>query len=63
MGRFAGHRPDWKKAIVTLQKGHKIDLDQIKERFGDDGPSTARSKQAGECYEKVGENYREITHH
>ena len=26
MGRFAGRRPDWKKAIVTLQPGHKIDL-------------------------------------
>ena len=25
MGRFAGRRPDWKKAIVTLEKGHKID--------------------------------------
>ena len=26
MGRFAGRRPDWKKAVVTLQPGHKIDL-------------------------------------
>jgi large subunit ribosomal protein L23 len=26
MGRFAGRRPDWKKAIVTLQPGHKIEL-------------------------------------
>lgn len=26
MGRFAGHRPDWKKAIVTLQTDDKIDL-------------------------------------
>jgi large subunit ribosomal protein L23 len=26
MGRHAGRRADWKKAIVTLQPGHKIDL-------------------------------------
>jgi large subunit ribosomal protein L23 len=26
MGRFAGRRSDWKKAVVTLQPGHKIDL-------------------------------------
>jgi large subunit ribosomal protein L23 len=26
MGRFAGRRPDWKKAIVTLAPGHKIEL-------------------------------------
>ena len=25
-GRFAGHRPDWKKALVTLKKGHTIEL-------------------------------------
>ncbi len=25
-GRFAGHRPDWKKALVTLQKGQTIEL-------------------------------------
>ncbi|MBD3224075.1 MAG: 50S ribosomal protein L23 [Caldithrix sp.] len=25
-GRFEGRRPDWKKAIVTLEKGHEIDL-------------------------------------
>lgn len=25
-GRFAGHRPDWKKALVTLQKGNAIEL-------------------------------------
>ena len=25
-GRFAGHRPDWKKALVTLAKGHAIEL-------------------------------------
>ena len=31
--------------------------------FGDDGPSTTRPKQAGECYEKVDEYYGEITHH
>ena len=26
MGRFFGKRPDWKKAIVTLREGDKIDL-------------------------------------
>jgi large subunit ribosomal protein L23 len=26
MGRTAGQRPDWKKAIVTLKKGEKIDV-------------------------------------
>jgi large subunit ribosomal protein L23 len=26
MGRFAGRRSDWKKAVVTLAPGHKIDL-------------------------------------
>ncbi|HEX2440978.1 MAG TPA: 50S ribosomal protein L23 [Methylomirabilota bacterium] len=26
MGRFQGRRADWKKAIVTLAPGHKIDL-------------------------------------
>jgi large subunit ribosomal protein L23 len=26
MGRYAGHRPDWKKAVVTLQKGGSIEL-------------------------------------
>ncbi|MDX1623751.1 MAG: 50S ribosomal protein L23 [Gemmatimonadota bacterium] len=26
MGRFAGRRPDWKKAIVTLEEGDVIDL-------------------------------------
>ena len=26
MGRFAGRRADWKKAVVTLAPGHKIDL-------------------------------------
>ena len=25
-GRFAGHRPDWKKALVTLSKGQSIEL-------------------------------------
>ena len=25
MGRFAGRRPDWKKAVVTVAKGQKID--------------------------------------
>jgi len=33
------------------------------EQFGDNGPSTTGSKQAGDCYEKVDENYCEITHH
>ena len=26
VGRSAGHRPDWKKAIVTLKKGETIEL-------------------------------------
>jgi large subunit ribosomal protein L23 len=26
MGRHQGRRSDWKKAIVTLAKGHKIEL-------------------------------------
>lgn len=26
MGKYQGRRPDWKKAIVTLAPGHKIDL-------------------------------------
>jgi len=26
VGRAAGHRPDWKKAIVTLKKGQTIEL-------------------------------------
>ncbi|MBI4697902.1 MAG: 50S ribosomal protein L23 [Nitrospirae bacterium] len=26
MGRYEGKRPDWKKAIVTLKKGEKLDL-------------------------------------
>ena len=26
MGRFQGRRRDWKKALVTLAPGHKIDL-------------------------------------
>ena len=26
MGKHQGRRADWKKAIVTLQPGHKIDL-------------------------------------
>lgn len=25
MGRFAGRRPDWKKAMVTLKKGETIE--------------------------------------
>lgn len=26
MGRYSGHRPDWKKAIVTLRDGEAIEL-------------------------------------
>lgn len=26
MGRYAGHRPDWKKAVVTLRDGEAIEL-------------------------------------
>ena len=26
MGRFMGKRPNWKKAIVTLKAGDKIEL-------------------------------------
>jgi large subunit ribosomal protein L23 len=26
MGAFEGKRPDWKKAVVTLEKGQSIDL-------------------------------------
>jgi large subunit ribosomal protein L23 len=26
LGRFSGKRPNWKKAVVTLEKGHTIDL-------------------------------------
>jgi large subunit ribosomal protein L23 len=26
MGRHQGRRPDWKKAVVELQPGHKIEL-------------------------------------
>src|ERR687884_271730 len=26
MGRFAGKRPDWKKAIVTLKAGEKLEM-------------------------------------
>jgi large subunit ribosomal protein L23 len=26
MGRFEGRRPGWKKAVVKLQPGHKIEL-------------------------------------
>jgi len=26
MGRFQGRRPSWKKAVVTLAPGHKIEL-------------------------------------
>lgn len=25
-GRFEGRRPDWKKAVVTLKKGEKLDF-------------------------------------
>jgi large subunit ribosomal protein L23 len=26
LGRFAGQRPDWKKAIVTLKPGEKLEM-------------------------------------
>ena len=26
MGAYSGHRPDWKKAIVCLQKGQEIKM-------------------------------------
>jgi large subunit ribosomal protein L23 len=26
LGRFSGRRPDWKKAIVTLKEGEKLEL-------------------------------------
>lgn len=26
LGRFAGRRPNWKKAVVTLAAGHSIDF-------------------------------------
>lgn len=26
LGRFAGRKPDWKKAIVTLKPGEKLDI-------------------------------------
>ncbi|MEK6681822.1 MAG: 50S ribosomal protein L23 [Nitrospirota bacterium] len=26
LGKFTGKRPDWKKAVVTLKKGEKLDL-------------------------------------
>ncbi|MBI4402118.1 MAG: 50S ribosomal protein L23 [Nitrospirae bacterium] len=26
LGRFAGKRPDWKKAIVTLKAGEKLEM-------------------------------------
>jgi large subunit ribosomal protein L23 len=26
LGRFAGRRPNWKKAIVTLKEGEKLEL-------------------------------------
>ena len=25
-GRFYGRRPEWKKAVVTLESGHKLEL-------------------------------------
>ena len=30
IGRHSGRRPNWKKAIVTLQKGQKIELFEVK---------------------------------
>ena len=29
MGRFEGRRPDWKKAVVTLAPGHKMNVAEI----------------------------------
>ncbi len=29
MGRYEGYQPDWKKAIVTLAPGQKIDFDKL----------------------------------
>ena len=29
LGRYMGRRKDWKKAIVTLQSGDKIDLSDV----------------------------------
>jgi large subunit ribosomal protein L23 len=26
LGRFTGRKPDWKKAIVTLKAGEKLDI-------------------------------------
>ena len=26
LGRFVGKRPDWKKAVVTLKEGEKLEL-------------------------------------
>ena len=26
LGRFAGRRPNWKKAVITLREGDRIDL-------------------------------------
>ena len=28
MGRFAGRRPDWKKAVITLKAGDDIQIDE-----------------------------------
>lgn len=25
-GRFYGRRPEWKKAVITLEEGHKLEL-------------------------------------
>ncbi len=30
IGRYSGRRPDWKKAIVTLAKGQKIEIFEMK---------------------------------
>lgn len=30
-GKYFGHRKDWKKAYISLEKGQKIDLINIKE--------------------------------
>ena len=29
MGKYQGYQPDWKKAIVTLAQGQKIDFEKL----------------------------------
>ncbi len=30
MGKFEGQRPEWKKAVVALKQGYKIDVAELK---------------------------------